>query len=36
VAGKNIQKPFNVDLERASVPQEPDIMATIRKIFNAE
>ncbi len=26
---------FNVDLERASVPQKPDIMAAVRKSLNA-
>lgn len=34
VAGKNTPIPFNVHLERASVPQEPDIMNAVRKVLH--
>jgi pyruvate/2-oxoglutarate/acetoin dehydrogenase E1 component len=36
VAGKNTPIPFNVNLERASVPQEPDIVAAVRRAVYAE
>lgn len=36
VAGRNTPIPFNVNLERASVPQEPDIVAAVRKAVYAE
>jgi pyruvate/2-oxoglutarate/acetoin dehydrogenase E1 component len=34
VAGKNTPIPFNVHLERASVPQEPDIVGAVRKVLH--
>lgn len=34
VAGKNTPIPFNVQLERAAVPQEPDIMNAVRKVLH--
>ena len=34
VAGKNTPIPFNVHLERASVPQEEDIIIAVRKMLN--
>jgi len=34
VAGKNTPIPFNVNLERAAVPQEPDIMDAVRKVLH--
>ena len=34
VAGKNTPIPFNVHLERAAVPQEPDIMDAVRKVLH--
>jgi pyruvate/2-oxoglutarate/acetoin dehydrogenase E1 component len=34
VAGKNTPIPFNVQLERASVPQEPDIISAVRKVLH--
>ena len=34
VAGKNTPIPFNVQLEKASVPQEPDIMNAVRKVLH--
>ncbi|MHC4430202.1 MAG: alpha-ketoacid dehydrogenase subunit beta [Planctomycetota bacterium] len=36
VAGRNTPIPFNVNLERASVPQELDIVAAVRKAVYAE
>ncbi len=34
VAGKNTPIPFNVHLERAAVPQEPDIIGAVRKVLH--
>jgi pyruvate dehydrogenase E1 component beta subunit len=34
VAGKNTPIPFNVRLEKASVPQEPDIIGAVRKVLH--
>jgi pyruvate dehydrogenase E1 component beta subunit len=34
VAGKNTPIPFNVQLERAAVPQEADITDAVRKVLN--
>jgi pyruvate dehydrogenase E1 component beta subunit len=34
VAGKNTPIPFNVHLERASVPQEPDVIGAVRKVLH--
>jgi len=34
VAGKNTPIPFNVHLERASVPQEGDIIEAVRKVLH--
>jgi len=34
VAGKNTPIPFNVNLERAAVPQEADIMGAVRKVLH--
>jgi pyruvate/2-oxoglutarate/acetoin dehydrogenase E1 component len=36
VAGRNTPIPFNVNLERASVPQEPDIVAAVKKAVYAK
>ena len=36
VAGRNTPIPFNVNLERASVPQEPDIVAAVKRATYAE
>jgi len=34
VAGKNTPIPFNVNLERASVPQEADVVNAVRKVLH--
>jgi len=34
VAGKNTPIPFNVHLERASVPQESDVIEAVRKVLH--
>ena len=34
VAGKNTPIPYNVELERAAVPQEQDIDAAVRRSLN--
>jgi pyruvate dehydrogenase E1 component beta subunit len=34
VAGKNTPIPFNVHLERASVPQEGDIVEAVRRVLH--
>ena len=34
VAGKNTPIPFNVQLERAAVPQEPDIIGAVRTVLH--
>lgn len=34
VAGKNTPIPFNVQLERAAVPQEPDIINAVKKVLH--
>lgn len=36
VAGRNTPIPFNVNLERASVPQEPDIVEAVKKTVYAK
>jgi len=36
VAGRNTPIPFNVNLERASVPQESDIVAAVKKVVYAK
>jgi len=36
VAGRNTPIPFNVNLERASVPQEPDIVEAVKKAVYAK
>ena len=33
VAGKNVPIPYNVNLERAAVPQEHDVVAAVRRLF---
>jgi pyruvate dehydrogenase E1 component beta subunit len=33
VAGKNVPVPYNVNLERAAIPQEHDIVAAVRGLF---
>jgi pyruvate dehydrogenase E1 component beta subunit len=36
VAGRNTPIPFNVQLEKAAVPQEPDIVAAVKKCLHVE
>ncbi|HEY7063094.1 MAG TPA: alpha-ketoacid dehydrogenase subunit beta [Chloroflexota bacterium] len=33
VAGKNVPIPYNVNLERAAIPQEADLVAAVRRLF---
>ncbi|MBL8895881.1 MAG: hypothetical protein JNJ53_14860, partial [Rhizobiales bacterium] len=35
VAGLNIPIPFNLELEKASVPQKPDIIAAVKRSLYA-
>jgi pyruvate dehydrogenase E1 component beta subunit len=34
VAGKNTPIPFNVQLEKASVPQEADVIEAVQKVLH--
>jgi pyruvate/2-oxoglutarate/acetoin dehydrogenase E1 component len=35
LAGKNTPIPYNVNLEKACVPRQGDIMRAVRQMFNA-